>query len=118
MNTLRSSFDELGHATWSLDLAVAGLLFVGTVLPMALFGYGNDVILALLLGTAMCAAVVLRRRNPMLALALVTVFCLLHVVVLPYPTPAIATVLLVAYSVARWVPGRRSRWVLGLGALG
>ena len=87
MNTLRSSFDELGHATWSLDLAVAGLLFVGTVLPMALFGYGNDVILALLLGTAMCAAVVLRRRNPMLALALVTVFCLLHVVVLPYPTP-------------------------------
>ncbi|MEL4506121.1 sensor histidine kinase [Luteococcus sp. H138] len=118
MNTLRSSFDELGHATWSLDLAVAGLLFVGTVLPLLLFGYQDNIIFAFLLGTAMCAAVVLRRRNPMLTLALVGTFCLLHVIVLPYPTPAIVTVLLVAYSVARWVPGHRSRWVLALGAVG
>ncbi|MEL4356336.1 MULTISPECIES: sensor histidine kinase [unclassified Luteococcus] len=119
ISTVRSSFDELGHATWALDLAVAGLLFVFTVIPMALGGLGGgqgaD---ALLIGTGMCAAVVTRRRFPMLTLLLITLLCILHALTLTFPIPSLVSVLLVSYSVARWVPGHRSRVVLVLGAIG
>lgn len=118
MSTTRDAYGELSHATWSLDCAVAGLLFVFTVLPLIVFNLGVHAQAAVLLGTLLCLVVILRRRHPMLTMAMVTVICLVHAALLPYPTPALVAVLLVCYSVARWVPGRRSRVALALTAAG
>lgn len=118
IGTVRSSFDELGHATWALDLAVAGLLCVFTVIPLAMFGLDGRTIPAMVIGTGMCVAVIPRRRHPMLTLLLVTLLCIVHALTLTFPIPALATVLLTSYSVARWVPGHRSRIVLVLGVIG
>ncbi|GAA1397821.1 sensor histidine kinase [Luteococcus peritonei] len=115
----RSIFDELGHATWSLDLAVAGLFFVLTTVASAGYGATEDrLVRSVALGMVMALALVLRRRKPLTTLVVVTACCLVHVLVIRVPTPQIAAVALVAYSVARWVPGHRSRAVLFLGALG
>ncbi|MGO4957858.1 histidine kinase [Luteococcus sp. Sow4_B9] len=115
----------LGHVTWSLDLAVAGLLVVLTVLAPLLYGYppqiaghGDHALDAALIGTFLCAVTVLRRRRPLVTLGLATAGCLAHLALLPMPTPSVLAVLLVAYSVARWVSGRRARIVLGLALAG
>lgn len=129
MSTARPAADELGHVTWSLDLAVAGLLAVLTVVPLLLLDVAAQVpqhaltpqaltIRSALLGLGLCAATVLRRRRPLVTLALTTLLCLLHLCLLPVPTPALVCVLLVAYSVARWVGGHRARLVLALALVG
>ena len=129
MSTARPAADELGHVTWSLDLAVAGLLAVLTVVPLLLLDVAAQVpqhaltpqaltIRSALLGLGLCAATVLRRRRPLVTLALTTLLCLLHLCLLPVPTPALLCVLLVAYSVARWVGGHRARLVLALALVG
>lgn len=115
----RSIFDELGHATWSLDLAVAGLFWV--LSTMASLGYGavdDRLVRSTALGLVMALGLVLRRRKPLTTLTVVTLCCLLHVALVRVPTPQLAAVLLVSYSVARWVSGHRARVVLLLGALG
>lgn len=116
----RSIFDELGHVTWSLDLAVAGLLAVGctAVNLMLLSSYPEIPLLAPALDVALCLAAVLRRRKPLFTLAAVVALCLVHVLLLGRPTPGLVVVLLVSYSVARWVPGLRARVVLLVGAAG
>ncbi len=119
MDTSPDAYQELSHATWALDCAVSGLLFVFTVIPFAMVGAGvQDAAVATLIGTMLCAATLLRRRRPLLTLAVTTVACLAHVWCLAWPTPSLVCVLLVTYSVARWVPGKLARIVLVIGAIG
>lgn len=119
MTSAPHTFGELDHATWSLDCAVAGLLLVFTVGPMPLLGLGGSRPGAsLVIGTGLCAATVLRRRMPLLTLAVTTLLALAHALLLAWPTPPLVCLLLVAYSVARWVPGHRARAVLVLAVLG
>ncbi|GAB2478470.1 hypothetical protein GCM10027030_10900 [Luteococcus sediminum] len=115
--------DELAHATWSLDCAVAGLLAVLTVIPTAMLGLPGEQtrsewLAAVVVGLALCCVTVLRRRRPLLTFSLALACCLAHLALLPLPTPSLLAVLLVVYSVPRWVPGPRARVVLLAGALG
>lgn len=64
------------------------------------------------------AAVLMVRHRPVVGLALATVGGLVTVVATNGPTPLALVVPFIAYSVARWTPGRASRRVLWVGALG
>ncbi|WP_232547109.1 sensor histidine kinase [Propioniciclava soli] len=64
---------------------------------------------------AMLLPLTLRRHAPLLMLALVSVAGALHLVLLDVPSPSLIAVPIVAYSVARWVPGHASRSVLVIG---
>lgn len=68
-----------------------------------------------LLSLMMVLPLLLRRTSPLITLALCTIAGFLQLAVLPHPTPSLLVVPVVAYSVARWVPGRYSRLALIIG---
>lgn len=103
---------------WVLD----ALLMVGmaalTVPPYALGGAGATGDTAELVAAAlMVLPLVLRRHSPLLMLAGVTVAGVVQLVISDTPMATLATVPVVAYTVARWIPGRESRLVLVIGAI-
>jgi len=93
------------------------LLAVVSVLPEVLFSRSPERAVQLVVALLMVAPLVLRRHSPLLAMSLMTVTGLIHLVTIPGPTPGLFAVPVVAYSVARWVPGPRARSVIVVGLI-
>ncbi|MBN9104995.1 MAG: sensor histidine kinase [Propionibacteriaceae bacterium] len=103
---------------WVLDALLAAGMAALTVPPYAMSGPGSggdtaQFVAALL----MVLPLVLRRHSPLLMLLGVTVAGLVQLVVSDTPMASLAAIPVVAYSVARWIPGRESRLVLVIGAI-
>ncbi len=104
-----------------IDITVVVALTVLTVVP-----YVTSVILhpsveyvaALVSSMMMVASVSIRRDQPIMMLALVSVGAGIQLLLVPWPVLSILTIPIASYSVARWVDGAQSRWVLWVGALG
>ncbi len=103
---------------WVIDGAIASGLAL-MAMPAFLMGgltrglLSAEGISALL----MIAPVVLRRHSPLLMLAGVSTAGLLQLVLADWPMPSLVTIPVVAYSVARWIPGPPARIVLAVGAV-
>jgi signal transduction histidine kinase len=108
---------------WRVDLVLAGVfLFVGLV-PYVILDHLFDranTDLAVATATSLIAflAIAVRRAFPMVFMCVAAGALLLQVVFVPTPAVGILVVPLVAYTVARWVPGTRARVVVVLGAVG
>lgn len=93
------------------------LLSVVSVLPDLLFSRSADYAVQLAVAVVMVVPLVLRRHSPLLAMSAMTLTGLLHLVTIDGPTPGLFAVPVVAYSVARWVPGPRARAVIVVGLI-
>ncbi len=101
------------------DALLTGALVFGAVVlyvPDVVHGYIG--VLYIVLSLAMVLPLVLRRKSPLIALALTAIAGVLQLLFLSHPTPSLLTVPIVSYSVARWVPGRYSRAVIVIGGMG
>ncbi len=108
------------RALW-IDITVVVFLTVLTVIPYVtsvIMHPSLEYVASLVSSMLMVAAVTIRREQPMLMLALVSAGAAIQLILVPWPVLSILTVPIAAYSVARWVDGARSRWVLWLGAVG
>jgi len=103
---------------WVLDASLAITLTVGQLASSVVLGqpYHPQTNWELIVCLAMTASLVFRRHAPLLTLGLVTVFGIAHLSTLNRPTFSLVAVPIVAYAVARWVPGRITRSVLAIGA--
>lgn len=110
---------------WVLDAALAAGLGLLTVPPYGVRDLpgapaGGQWVLALgplVSAVLMIGSLVLRRHSPLLALAGVTLAGLMQLVFSSDPMATLVAVPVVAYSVARWVPGPMARVVLAIGAV-
>ncbi|RLP07600.1 sensor histidine kinase [Propionibacterium australiense] len=82
------------------------------------FPYHDSHLATLLTSLPLTVSVVLRRRRPLIMLAIAAVGGLLQAVVLEAPSPSLIAVPIITYSVARWVPGRDSRLAVLVGFIG
>lgn len=101
---------------WVADGILAATLGAIAIIPYrphtdAEISYAVVVALSL----AMVLPLVLRRHAPLMMLAFSTAAGLLQLLLLAEPTPSLIAVPIVAYSVARWVPGHASRTVVVIG---
>lgn len=103
------------------DITLAVCLALATSLWGDIFGtgighpyYPESVVSSL----ALVLPLALRRASPMLMTAMMGLAGMGQIILLPTPTWAILAVPIACYSVARWVDGRESRWVVVLGGLG
>lgn len=105
---------------WLLDGMLAGSLIMATVAPYALVGAYNGVAPWLWISslTLVVLPLVLRRHSPLLMLAGCTIAGLIHVAVSSIFTAPLIVLPIVAYSVARWIPGPPARLVVLVGAVG
>ena len=102
---------------WVIDGAIASALGALTV-PFMVGGLPHGpVSIEGLSGLLMITPVVLRRHSPLLMLAGVTLVGLLQMMVSTMPMPTLVTIPVMAYSVARWVPGPPARIVVAIGAV-
>ncbi len=104
---------------WVADGILAVSLTLLSIVPYAL-QYEFSVVLPLIafVSAAMTLPLVLRRHAPLLMLALVTLGATWHLLLIPGPSVSLIAIPIVAYSVARWVPGHWARSVLVVGAVG
>ncbi|MFT8395332.1 sensor histidine kinase [Propionibacterium sp.] len=101
------------------DIALAVVLTLGTAFWGDLFDDGTVRPVATTISSlGLTLPVVLRRRRPLMMLAIVSVAGLVQCAVVPGPTAALLAVPVVAYSVARGVDGTSSRLVLVCGLIG
>lgn len=106
---------------WIIDGALTAALGLVSVTPYALMGlgYSGAGYLSYALASAlMILPLMLRRHAPLLTLVGCTVAGIAQVIVSPYPLASILAVPIVAYSVARWVPGPIARSVVVVGGIG
>ncbi|PFG18232.1 signal transduction histidine kinase [Propionicimonas paludicola] len=104
---------------WVLDAMMAFGLGLLTIPPYSIRGISHLTAGAQLFTAAlMIGSLVLRRHSPLLALAGVTLAGLGQVVVSDTPMATLVAVPIVAYSVARWIPGHEARVTLAVGAIG
>ncbi|MCB0892321.1 MAG: sensor histidine kinase [Propionibacteriaceae bacterium] len=105
---------------WVLDGMLALGMFVVTVRPYASYSAWNNTPRMLLLPvlSLMVAPLALRRHSPLLMLAGCTLAGIVQVIVVNTFTATLVVLPIVAYSVARWVPGTVARSVVVIGALG
>lgn len=101
---------------WAVDAALATTLALLTI--PTYWGTGSLSTLALGSSILMVVSLVLRRRSPLITLALVSFAALLQLIASPLPLPSLVAIPIVAYAVARWVPGHLARTVLVVGAIG
>ncbi|MCA0253061.1 MAG: sensor histidine kinase [Actinobacteria bacterium] len=101
---------------WVTDAALATGLALLTV-PTS-WTAGTVSTLTLVSSVLMVVPLVIRRHSPLLTLAAVAFGALLQLIASPLPLPSLVTIPIVAYSVARWVPGPAARTVLVIGAIG
>ena len=101
---------------WAIDTAMATGLALLTI-PTSLTT-GSVSTAALVSSFLLIAPLVLRRHSPLITLALASLAALLQLVVSPLPLPSLVSIPIVAYSVARWVPGHTARSVVVIGAIG
>ncbi|HET7725333.1 MAG TPA: histidine kinase [Propionibacteriaceae bacterium] len=118
MRAFRDANDD-----WRVDLLLAGAFLALGFVPYAildpLFDYGpTNRTVALVTSFIAFLAITIRRAFPLVFMAVAAAALLVQVALDPVPAVGIAVVPLVAYTVARWVPGRRARLVVVLGALG
>ncbi|MBD4651934.1 sensor histidine kinase, partial [Xanthomonas citri pv. citri] len=78
----------------------------------------GDVTLTLLSSMVMVASLPMRREHPLLMMTLVAIGAAIQFFFVPFPVLSIFVVPIASYSVARWVDGHQSRWVLWVGAVG
>ncbi len=101
------------------DWAVDGALATGLALvTIPSWSTGSLSTLALASSILMVFPLVLRRHSPLITLAIVSGAALLQLIASSLPLPSLVTIPIVAYSVARWVPGHTARSVLVIGAIG
>lgn len=100
---------------WALDTAIATALALITVPPY--WGQSSST-LSLASSLLLIVPLVLRRHSPLIAAALVMLGALLQLVSAELPMPSLVSIPVMAYSVARWVPGNVARTVVLAGAVG
>ncbi len=104
---------------WVLDAALAAALGLLTIPPYGVRGFAEPHSTGQFLSAVlMVGALVLRRHSPLLALAGVSFAGLLQLVFTNEPMTTLVAVPVVAYSVARWVPGGPARIALVVGGIG
>ncbi len=106
---------------WAQDALLATILSVTSMATVTFYGpvlTRSGIVLLAFLSLAMTAPLILRRHSPLITLGLCTLGGLLQLATLNAPTISLAAVPVVAYSVARWVPGTPARWVIPIGAIG
>ncbi|MGC3995101.1 MAG: sensor histidine kinase [Propionicimonas sp.] len=111
---------------WVLDAALAAGLGLLTVSPYGVVTLNSGptptqlmhAVVPLASALIMIGSLVLRRHSPFLALAGVTFAGLVQLVVSDQPMATLVAVPVVAYTVARWIPGQPARIVLVVGAIG
>lgn len=104
---------------WVLDATLAGAIALFTIPPYSLFGAGDARSTAQVIAASlMVLPVVLRRHSPMLMLAGVTLAGLVQMVVSDQPMATLAVIPVVAFTMARWIPGHEARLVVFIGAIG
>ncbi|PZQ47358.1 MAG: hypothetical protein DI570_26620, partial [Phenylobacterium zucineum] len=107
-----------------MDAALAAGLGLLTIPPYGVRGFSSyptvaDFALAVgqpLSAVLMIGSLVLRRHAPLLALVGVTTAGLLQLVTTDQPMATLVAVPVVAYSVARWIPGQPARIVVVIGS--
>lgn len=107
--------------TWWIDMTTITTLAVVTIVPSLANVMQRptlEYVVALLTSMAMVAALLIRRERPLLMMTIIGSGALLQFLFVSFPVLSILTVPIASYSVARWVDGHRSRWVLWLGAIG
>ncbi len=110
---------------WVLDAALAAGLGLLTVPPYGVRGVPSAATTGQMLfaigplvsAVLMIGSLVLRRHSPFLALAGVTLAGLLQLIVSSQPMATLVAVPVVAYSVARWIPGQPARIVVVVGSI-
>ena len=113
---VRSGLSRDRRQLFTDTLTAIGALAV-LVLPMLWLRHDVDVVAWMLWPGLMVTALAFRRVVPVLAVVLCTVAGTGMVAQLDGPSPAIATVLVVVYSIARWSEGPLGWAVLGIGAV-
>lgn len=105
---------------WALDGALALAMFLLTVVPYWVVGAYNGVppLLWMVALTLMVVPLVLRRHSPLLMLAGCTLAGLVQLLVCSIFTAPLIVLPIVAYSVARFIPGPPARLVVLVGAVG
>jgi signal transduction histidine kinase len=111
---------------WVLDAALAAGLGLLTVPAYGIRGFTSypsagqlvHALGPLVAAILMIGSLVFRRHSPLLTLAGVTFAGLLQLVFSDQPMVTLVAIPVVAYSVARWVPGQPARIVLVVGAVG
>ncbi|MFT4109984.1 sensor histidine kinase [Propionicimonas sp.] len=111
---------------WVLDAALAAGLGLLTVSPYGVVTFNGNLtsgqllhaVVPLASALLMIGSLVLRRHSPFLALAGVTFAGLVQLVVSGQPMATLVAVPVIAYTVARWIPGQPARIVLVVGAIG
>ena len=101
---------------WAIDAAMATGLALLTI-PTSLTT-GSVSTSALISSFLLVLPLVLRRHSPLITMALVSLGAFLQFLVSPLPLPSLVAIPIVAYSVARWVPGHTARSVVAIGAIG
>ncbi|EPH05518.1 hypothetical protein HMPREF1531_00947 [Propionibacterium sp. oral taxon 192 str. F0372] len=103
------------------DIAMAVVLCLATCGWGDIFATGYrhpDFLASVVTSVAMVLPLALRRVNPMLMIAMMGLAGIGQVILLRSPTWSVVAIPIACYSVARWVDGRESRWVVMLGGMG
>lgn len=104
---------------WVVDGILAVSLALISIVPYVQFaGAGAGWFFLVGVSLATVLPVALRRHAPLVMLVLVAIGCAVQLVFFSAPTPSLFVVPVVAYSVARWVPGYASRAVVVIGTFG
>lgn len=101
---------------WALDIALATALALLTV--PSYWGTEANSTLALLSSLLLVGPLILRRHAPLVAMLLALLGATLQLLVATLPLPSLVAIPILAYSVARWVPGPAARVVVVIGAAG
>ena len=101
---------------WALDVALATSLALLTVPPY--WGSESQSTLVVASSLLLVAPLVVRRHAPLIATAVSMVGALLQLFASALPLPSLVAIPIMAYSVARWVPGGPARSVVVAGSIG
>lgn len=104
---------------WVLDVLLAGGIGLLTIPAYGLRGLSQpSSSIQLVAAILMVLPLVFRRHSPMLTLLAVAGAGLLQLIVSDQPMATLAVIPVVAYTVARWIPGIDARLVVVIGTVG
>ena len=111
------------HDGWGVDLVLAGLAVVLLLVPYAildqLYDYANTSLpLAVVTSFIAFLSIAIRRAFPWIFMGITVSVLAVQVALISTPTVAVAVVPLVAYTIARYVPGLKARLIVVIGAVG
>ncbi len=114
---------EATRDDWRADVTLAGLAIMLGLLPYVILDYAFDTSNTNLTAAAITSgvaflAIAVRRTYPLVFMSVAALALATQVYLVPTPAVGILVVPLASYTVARWVPGRRARMVVVLGAIG